>query len=156
MTKRVIHQKWGPPMTLVVGQYVFHKKFGVGRILCFEEFDAQSRAQVSFEGDKVRWLMLAYANLMPADPSYRPHDRPPEPISISDLLDQIRQIHPVLKTMSVADGSRKARVLLSSNCFGVFLRAGEMTDEDKDRFADYCTRCLAQLRLKYGQQEAAA
>ncbi|WP_298443013.1 DNA helicase II [uncultured Ferrimonas sp.] len=46
-----------------LGQRVHHPKFGDGVILNFEGSGPQSRVQVAFDGQGVKWLVVAYARL---------------------------------------------------------------------------------------------
>lgn len=46
-----------------IGQKVKHVKFGYGTIINFEGTGAQSRVQVVFEGQGIKWLVTAYARL---------------------------------------------------------------------------------------------
>ncbi|WP_028116570.1 DNA helicase II [Ferrimonas senticii] len=48
-----------------LGQRVHHPKFGDGVILNFEGSGPQSRVQVAFDGQGVKWLVVAYARLEP-------------------------------------------------------------------------------------------
>lgn len=47
-----------------LGQNVFHQKFGEGVVLNYEGTGAQSRVQVNFEQVGIKWLVVAYANLV--------------------------------------------------------------------------------------------
>jgi len=49
-----------------VGQNVNHEKFGEGVILGYEGDGHHARVQVNFYSAGVKWLVLAYANLLPA------------------------------------------------------------------------------------------
>ncbi|MFI3246907.1 MAG: DNA helicase II [Ferrimonas sp.] len=46
-----------------LGQRVLHSKFGDGVILKFEGSGPQERVQVAFDGNGVKWLVMAYARL---------------------------------------------------------------------------------------------
>lgn len=48
---------------LVIGQYVFHKKFGRGEVLEVDSVGGDARAQVNFEKAGVKWLSLSVANM---------------------------------------------------------------------------------------------
>ncbi|QIZ78116.1 DNA helicase II [Ferrimonas lipolytica] len=48
-----------------LGQRVHHPKFGDGVILNFEGSGPQARVQVAFDGQGVKWLVVAYARLEP-------------------------------------------------------------------------------------------
>ncbi len=48
-----------------LGQRVSHAHFGEGVILNFEGNGAHARVQVNFDGQGSKWLVLAYAKLMP-------------------------------------------------------------------------------------------
>ena len=47
-----------------LGQGVEHPKFGPGVVLAFEGNGPQARVQVKFKEHGVKWLVLAYANLV--------------------------------------------------------------------------------------------
>jgi DNA helicase-2/ATP-dependent DNA helicase PcrA len=49
-----------------LGQRVLHNRFGEGVVLGVEGHGAQARVQVNFAGAGSKWLVLAYANLVPA------------------------------------------------------------------------------------------
>ena len=51
---------------LEVGQQVSHGKFGTGTVLDHEGSGSNARVQVNFEDHGAKWLVLAYANLQPA------------------------------------------------------------------------------------------
>ncbi|GAM78809.1 ATP-dependent DNA helicase [Vibrio ishigakensis] len=46
-----------------LGQRVKHPKFGEGTIINFEGSGAQSRVQVAFNGEGIKWLITQYAKL---------------------------------------------------------------------------------------------
>lgn len=46
-----------------LGQRVKHAKFGEGTIINFEGSGAQSRVQVAFNGEGIKWLVTEYARL---------------------------------------------------------------------------------------------
>jgi ATP-dependent DNA helicase UvrD/PcrA len=46
-----------------LGQVVNHTKFGSGVVVNYEGSGAHSRVQVNFDGNGMKWLVLAYANL---------------------------------------------------------------------------------------------
>ena len=46
-----------------LGQRVLHAKFGEGTIVNFEGSGAQSRVQVAFNGEGIKWLVTQYARL---------------------------------------------------------------------------------------------
>ncbi|MDR9827756.1 DNA helicase II [Vibrio sp. FNV 38] len=46
-----------------LGSRVMHPKFGEGTIINFEGSGAQSRVQVAFNGEGIKWLVTAYARL---------------------------------------------------------------------------------------------
>ncbi|MFA0183276.1 DNA helicase II, partial [Vibrio cyclitrophicus] len=46
-----------------LGQRVSHPKFGEGTIINFEGSGAQSRVQVAFNGEGIKWLITQYAKL---------------------------------------------------------------------------------------------
>ena len=46
-----------------LGQRVNHPKFGEGTIINFEGSGAQSRVQVAFNGEGIKWLVTQYAKL---------------------------------------------------------------------------------------------
>ncbi|EAS41243.1 DNA helicase II [Photobacterium profundum] len=48
-----------------LGQRVKHTKFGEGTIINFEGSGAQSRVQVAFNGEGIKWLVTQYAKLDP-------------------------------------------------------------------------------------------
>lgn len=48
-----------------LGQRVQHTKFGEGTIINFEGSGAQSRVQVAFNGEGIKWLVTQYAKLQP-------------------------------------------------------------------------------------------
>ncbi|PSW55824.1 DNA helicase II [Photobacterium leiognathi] len=48
-----------------LGQRVEHPKFGEGTIINFEGSGAQSRVQVAFNGEGIKWLVTQYAKLTP-------------------------------------------------------------------------------------------
>ena len=48
-----------------LGQRVQHPKFGEGTIINFEGSGAQSRVQVAFNGEGIKWLVTQYAKLQP-------------------------------------------------------------------------------------------
>ena len=50
---------------LRLGQRVQHPKFGEGVVLTYEGQGAHARVQVNFEGGGSKWLVVAYANLVP-------------------------------------------------------------------------------------------
>lgn len=52
---------------LKLGQTVTHGKFGQGIILAIEGSGAHTRVQVKFTQQGVKWLVLAYANLIPLE-----------------------------------------------------------------------------------------
>jgi DNA helicase-2/ATP-dependent DNA helicase PcrA len=63
--------RWRQPMeidapTLKLGQRVRHGSFGVGVVTDCEGGGAHARVQVNFEEGGAKWLVLAYANLVPA------------------------------------------------------------------------------------------
>ena len=51
---------------LRLGQRVRHASFGEGVVVDVEGGGAHTRVQVNFEADGSKWLVLAYANLLPA------------------------------------------------------------------------------------------
>ncbi len=53
------------PAGVRLGQRVRHSKFGDGVILNYEGQGAQARVQVNFEHAGSKWLVMAYANLVP-------------------------------------------------------------------------------------------
>ena len=55
---------------LRLGQRVQHPKFGEGVILNYEGKGAHARVEVKFRNDGTKWLVLAYANLVPAEDIY--------------------------------------------------------------------------------------
>ncbi len=56
-----------PEGGLHLGQRVIHGMFGAGVVLAAEGQGAQARVQVNFDDAGCKWLVLAYANLQPAD-----------------------------------------------------------------------------------------
>jgi DNA helicase-2/ATP-dependent DNA helicase PcrA len=50
---------------LRLGQRINHAKFGEGTILNYEGQGKQARIQVNFDNEGSKWLMLAYATLLP-------------------------------------------------------------------------------------------
>ena len=48
----------------ILGQRVFHEKFGEGVVLNYEGEGRHARVQVNFEAEGSKWLMVEYANLM--------------------------------------------------------------------------------------------
>lgn len=48
-----------------LGQRVKHAKFGEGTIINFEGSGQQSRVQVAFNGEGIKWLVTAFAKLEP-------------------------------------------------------------------------------------------
>jgi DNA helicase-2/ATP-dependent DNA helicase PcrA len=46
-----------------LGARVMHPKFGEGTIINFEGSGPQSRVQVAFNGEGIKWLVTAYAKL---------------------------------------------------------------------------------------------
>ncbi len=54
------------PSGLRLGQRVQHPKFGEGVVTMCEGQGAHARVQVNFESSGSKWLVLAYANLVPA------------------------------------------------------------------------------------------
>lgn len=52
---------------LRLGQRVRHPKFGEGVILNYEGKGAHARVEVKFRDDGTKWLVLAYANLVPVE-----------------------------------------------------------------------------------------
>jgi len=50
---------------LRLGQRVQHPKFGEGVVLTYEGQGAHARVQINFEGTGSKWLVVAYANLVP-------------------------------------------------------------------------------------------
>ena len=50
---------------LRLGQRVQHPKFGEGVVLMYEGQGTHARVQVNFEGSGSKWLVVAYANLVP-------------------------------------------------------------------------------------------
>jgi DNA helicase-2/ATP-dependent DNA helicase PcrA len=44
-----------------------HKKFGEGTVMAFEGQGEHTRVQVNFSQAGAKWLVLAYANLQPAN-----------------------------------------------------------------------------------------
>lgn len=55
---------------LRLGQRVRHPKFGEGVIVNYEGKGAHARVEVKFRTDGTKWLVLAYANLEPAEDVY--------------------------------------------------------------------------------------
>ena len=53
------------PDSLRLGQRVEHPKFGEGVVLTYEGQGAHARVQVNFERTGSKWLVVAYANLVP-------------------------------------------------------------------------------------------
>jgi ATP-dependent DNA helicase UvrD/PcrA len=53
------------PSALNLGQRVRHPSFGEGTVLDYEGSGAQARVQVNFSNAGAKWLVVAYANLMP-------------------------------------------------------------------------------------------
>ena len=53
-----------PPLPL--GASVRHATFGTGTVIDFEGSGAHARVQVNFDDAGSKWLVLAYANLLPA------------------------------------------------------------------------------------------
>jgi DNA helicase-2/ATP-dependent DNA helicase PcrA len=51
----------------VIGQAVFHTKFGEGRVVGLEGLDLEARAQVNFKRHGVKWLQLSIARLTAID-----------------------------------------------------------------------------------------
>ena len=51
---------------LYVGQLVSHKKFGEGMVTNLEGSGSHARVQVNFKHEGSKWLVMAYANLVPA------------------------------------------------------------------------------------------
>jgi DNA helicase-2/ATP-dependent DNA helicase PcrA len=51
----------------MIGQNVFHTKFGEGRVTGLEGNDADARAQVNFKRHGVKWLQLSIAKLAAID-----------------------------------------------------------------------------------------
>ena len=51
---------------LTLGQRVSHAKFGEGVVLNLEGSGSHMRIQVNFEQAGCKWLVAAYANLIPA------------------------------------------------------------------------------------------
>lgn len=49
----------------ILGQMVEHHKFGQGIVLAVEGSGAHARIQVNFEDEGTKWLVIAYAKLMP-------------------------------------------------------------------------------------------
>jgi len=50
---------------IYIGQHVMHKKFGEGVVTNLEGSGSHARVQVNFEYEGSKWLVMAYANLMP-------------------------------------------------------------------------------------------
>ena len=50
---------------LSIGQRVDHSLFGEGTILAFEGAGANVKVQVRFDDGQARWLVMAYAKLVP-------------------------------------------------------------------------------------------
>ncbi|MHB8404957.1 MAG: DNA helicase II [Gammaproteobacteria bacterium] len=53
------------PLGLSLGQRVRHPSFGEGTVLDYEGSGAHARVQVNFSTAGAKWLVVAYANLMP-------------------------------------------------------------------------------------------
>jgi ATP-dependent DNA helicase UvrD/PcrA len=53
------------PVGLTLGQRVRHPSFGEGTVLDYEGSGALARVQVNFSSAGAKWLVVAYANLMP-------------------------------------------------------------------------------------------
>jgi ATP-dependent DNA helicase UvrD/PcrA len=53
------------PVGLTLGQRVRHPSFGEGTVLDYEGSGAHARVQVNFSSAGAKWLVVAYANLMP-------------------------------------------------------------------------------------------
>jgi len=53
------------PVGLSLGQRVRHPSFGEGTVLDYEGSGAHARVQVNFSSAGAKWLVVAYANLMP-------------------------------------------------------------------------------------------
>ena len=51
---------------LPLGASVRHATFGTGTVIDFEGSGAHARVQVNFDDAGSKWLVLAYANLLPA------------------------------------------------------------------------------------------
>ena len=51
----------------IIGQNVFHTKFGEGRVTGLEGVDADARAQVNFKRHGIKWLQLSIAKLAAID-----------------------------------------------------------------------------------------
>ena len=56
---------YGAPVGLNLGQRVRHPSFGEGTVLDYEGSGAHARVQVNFSNAGAKWLVVAYANLMP-------------------------------------------------------------------------------------------
>ena len=54
-----------PASALRLGQRVSHASFGAGIVMDSEGSGAHARVQVNFENAGAKWLVLAYANLVP-------------------------------------------------------------------------------------------
>ena len=54
-----------PDTGLHLGQRVAHEVFGDGTVLNFEGQGGQARVQINFDDEGSKWLMVAYAKLMP-------------------------------------------------------------------------------------------
>jgi DNA helicase-2/ATP-dependent DNA helicase PcrA len=55
----------GEAMPIKLGQHVRHASFGDGIVIDAEGSGAHARVQVNFENAGAKWLVVAYANLMP-------------------------------------------------------------------------------------------
>ena len=55
----------GESMPLKLGQHVRHASFGDGTVIDAEGSGAHARVQVNFENAGAKWLVVAYANLVP-------------------------------------------------------------------------------------------
>jgi DNA helicase-2/ATP-dependent DNA helicase PcrA len=53
------------PVGLALGQRVRHPSFGEGTVLDYEGSGAHARVQVNFSNAGAKWLVVAYANLVP-------------------------------------------------------------------------------------------
>ena len=53
------------PDELRLGQRVEHPTFGEGVVLMYEGQGSHARVQVNFEAAGAKWLVVAYANLVP-------------------------------------------------------------------------------------------
>ena len=58
-------QLYAAPVGLSLGQRVRHPSFGEGTVLDYEGSGAHARVQVNFSSAGAKWLVVAYANLMP-------------------------------------------------------------------------------------------